>query len=47
MCRIKVPAPQLAEASELLAAYKRGDFELGDDFEDGEPTSSQIGLFTR
>ena len=32
---LRVPAERVAEARELLAAVKRGDFELGDDFEPG------------
>jgi hypothetical protein len=30
---LRVPAARVTEAKELLAAIKRGDFELGDDFE--------------
>ena len=31
--RLRVPATRVAEAQEVLAAFKRGDFELGEDFE--------------
>ena len=31
--KIRVPLAQLAEAKEILLAYGRGDFELGDDFD--------------
>jgi hypothetical protein len=31
--RVRVPALRLAESRELLVAFKRGDFELGDDFD--------------
>ena len=31
--RLRVPATRLAEAQEVMAAFKRGDFELGEDFE--------------
>ena len=34
--RIRVPSAQLADAAELLAAYKRGEFALGDDFDTKE-----------
>lgn len=37
--KIRVPISQLQEARELLAAYKRGDFALDDDF-DSEHTES-------
>jgi len=30
---VRVPAEFVAEANELIAAFKRGDFELGDDFD--------------
>jgi hypothetical protein len=32
---LRVPAERVAEARELIAAIKRGDFALGDDFEPG------------
>lgn len=32
---IRVPASRLQEAQELLFAFRRGDFELGDDFDTG------------
>ena len=31
--RLRVPATRVAEAQEVIAAVKRGDFELGEDFE--------------
>ena len=31
--RLRVPAMRVAEAQEVIAAFKRGDFALGDDFE--------------
>ena len=33
---LRVPASRLREAAELLVAFRRGDFALGDDFESGE-----------
>ena len=33
--RLRVPATRLEEAREVIAAFKRGEFELGDDFEPG------------
>ena len=33
---IRVPSSRLQEAQELLIAFRRGDFTLGDDFESGE-----------
>jgi hypothetical protein len=32
---IRVPASRLQEAQELLFAFRRGDFELGDEFDTG------------
>lgn len=34
--RVRVPETRLAEARELAAAYRRGDFALDDDFDAGE-----------
>ena len=31
--RLRVPAMRVAEAQAVIAAFKRGDFALGDDFE--------------
>ena len=31
--RLRVPATRLEEAREVIAAFRRGDFELGEDFE--------------
>lgn len=31
--RLRVPATRVADAKEVIAAFKRGDFELGEDFE--------------
>ena len=31
--RLRVPAMRLAEAQEVMAAFKRGDFALGEDFD--------------
>ena len=33
--RLRVPATRVAEAQEVMAAFKRGDFALGEDFESG------------
>lgn len=33
--KVRVPGSQLEEAREVLAAFKRGDFALGDDFDVG------------
>ena len=33
--RLRVPAMRVAEAQEVIAAFRRGEFELGDDFEPG------------
>ncbi len=33
--RLRVPETRVAEAKEVIAAFKRGDFELGEDFEPG------------
>jgi hypothetical protein len=33
--RLRVPATRLEEAREVIAAFRRGDFALGDDFEPG------------
>ena len=33
--RLRVPAMRVAEAQEVIAAFKRGDFALGEDFEPG------------
>ena len=33
--RLRVPATRVAEAQEVIAAFRRGEFELGDDFEPG------------
>jgi hypothetical protein len=33
--KLRVPGRQLAEAKEAVAAYRRGDFELPDDFDYG------------
>lgn len=33
---VRVHSSQIAEAREVLAAFRRGDFELGDDFDPGE-----------
>ena len=35
---LRVPASRLQEAKDLLVAFRRGDFALGDDFESGETT---------
>jgi hypothetical protein len=35
--KVRVPSSQLTEAKEALAAYRRGDFELPDDFDYGAP----------
>lgn len=32
---VRVPSTQLAEAREVVAAFRRGEFDLGDDFEPG------------
>lgn len=32
---VRVPSSQLAEAREVVAAFRRGEFDLGDDFEPG------------
>jgi len=34
--KVRVPSAQLDEAREVLAAFRRGAFELGDDFDVGE-----------
>lgn len=31
--RLRVPETRVAEAKEVIAAFRRGDFELGEDFE--------------
>jgi len=33
---VRVPSAQLAEAREVVAAFRRGEFELGDDFDPNE-----------
>lgn len=33
--KVRVPLAQLEEARDVLAAFRRGDFELGDDFDVG------------
>lgn len=33
---VRVHSSQIAEAQEVLAAFRRGDFALGDDFDPGE-----------
>ncbi|WP_374663889.1 hypothetical protein [Ramlibacter sp.] len=33
--KVRVPSAQLDEARHVLAAFRRGDFELGDDFDVG------------
>lgn len=33
---VRVHSAQIAEAQEVLAAFRRGDFALGDDFDPGE-----------
>jgi hypothetical protein len=33
--RLRVPETRVAEAREVIAAFRRGDFELGEDFEPG------------
>ncbi len=35
--RIRVPAAQLKDATEILAAYRRGEFALGNNFDVGAP----------
>lgn len=35
--KIRVPQSQLADATELLAAYERGEFALDDDFDAEHP----------
>jgi hypothetical protein len=37
---IRVPASQLIDAQEFMAAFRRGEFELGEDFEEPGPGSS-------
>lgn len=34
--RLRVPQAYVAEAQEVIAAFRRGDFALGDDFDAGE-----------
>lgn len=34
--KVRVPSAQLEEARGVLAAFRRGDFALGDDFDPGE-----------
>ena len=36
---IRVPANFVVEAQEVIAAFKRGDFEIGDDFESDQSSS--------
>ncbi|MBK8071645.1 MAG: hypothetical protein IPK34_06325 [Ramlibacter sp.] len=33
---VRVPSTQLAEAKDVVAAFRRGDFDLGDDFDPHE-----------
>ena len=36
---VRVPSTQFAEAKEVVAAFRRGDFDLGDDFDPHETTT--------